>query len=69
MKETQERWLRIRDVQALFSGRSRASIYRDVARGHLPPPVKMGEINYWSQTALRAWLERRSKEQSLTAAE
>ncbi len=64
-----ERWLRIRDVQEMFSGRSRASIYRDIARGHLPPLVKMGEINYWSETALLAWLAKRTEKPPVIAAE
>ena len=53
----------------MFSGRSRASIYRDIQRGHLPPPIKMGEINYWSETALRAWLAQRTEKTPVTAAE
>lgn len=55
-----ERWLRIRDVQEMFSGRSRASIYRDIERGHLPPPIKMGDVNYWSESGLQTWLEKRA---------
>lgn len=58
-----DRWLRIKDLQAMFDGRSRASIYRDIERGHLPPPTTvMGVIPYWNETRLREFLDRRAEE-------
>jgi len=40
--------LTIKDLQDLL-GRSRASIYRDIAAGHLPQPTKLGKSSRWKQ--------------------
>lgn len=34
-------------VRQKLGGRSRSSIYRDVATGRLPVPLKIGRNNYW----------------------
>jgi predicted DNA-binding transcriptional regulator AlpA len=45
----------IRVVSALLA-RSRASIWRDVGRGRLAPPIKMGNSTRWRVGDVRAAL-------------
>jgi prophage regulatory protein len=42
--------------QAL-GGRSRSSVYRDVAAGRLPAPVKLGGRLYWREADIEARIE------------
>jgi len=39
--------------QAL-GGRSRSSVYRDVAAGRLPAPIKLGNRLYWREADIEA---------------
>ena len=41
------RYLNFRQLQEKLGDRGRTSIYRDVANGRLPKPVKIGDRNYW----------------------
>ena len=43
------RYLTLNDVQEIIGGRSRSSIYRDVERGYLPKPIKLGSRLYWDE--------------------
>jgi prophage regulatory protein len=43
------RYLTLSDVQNIIGGRSRSSIYRDVERGYLPKPIKLGSRLYWEK--------------------
>lgn len=43
------RYLTLNDVQKIIGGRSRSSIYRDVERGYLPKPIKLGSRLYWDE--------------------
>lgn len=43
------RYLTLSDVQNIIGGRSRSSIYRDVERGYLPKPIKLGSRLYWDE--------------------
>jgi len=43
------RYLTLNDVQNIIGGRSRSSIYRDVERGYLPKPIKLGSRLYWDE--------------------
>lgn len=40
----------------VLGGRSRSSIYRDVAAGRLPPPVKLGGRLYWREADIDAYI-------------
>lgn len=45
------------------TGRSRSSIYRDVAAGRLKPPVKIGPRAIgWSESAIEDWIAARCGE-------
>ena len=37
--------------------RSRASLYRDIARGHFPAPVKTGGSSRWFESDIDAYLD------------
>jgi predicted DNA-binding transcriptional regulator AlpA len=50
-----EALIEIRTVSALL-GRSRASIWRDVATGRLPAPIKLGGSTRWRVGGVRAAL-------------
>jgi prophage regulatory protein len=48
--------LRVAEVERL-TGRSRSSLYRDVAEGRLSAPVKIGpRAVAWPSDAIDAWL-------------
>ena len=40
-------YLTFNQLRAKLSGRGRTTIYRDIAAGRLPPPVKLGGLNYF----------------------
>ena len=46
------RWIRMHELQAKLSDRSRASIYRDIQRKRLPRPTKVGSILYFDESAV-----------------
>ncbi len=39
-------------------GRSHASLYRDIAGGQIPPPLKIGHSSRWPASEIRALIER-----------
>ena len=39
-------------------GRSHASLYRDIAGGQIPPPVKIGHSSRWPANEIRAVIAR-----------
>jgi len=43
------RYLNMSQLSQKLGGRSRSSIYRDVEKGRLPPPIKIGGRCYWSE--------------------
>ena len=48
------RYLSFPDLQSKIGGRSRSSIYRDVALGRLPQPIKFGARLYWIEADIDA---------------
>jgi len=50
------RYATIADVGQILGGRSRASIYRDIADGRLPPPGKFGRRTLWEADKLLEFL-------------
>lgn len=52
------KYLDCSQLQAKLSGRSRSSIYRDVKRGWLPKPRKLGRLNYWDESEVDEFLTR-----------
>ena len=42
------------------TGKKRSSIYRDIAAGSFPPPVKLGErASGWLEHEINAWIAER----------
>jgi predicted DNA-binding transcriptional regulator AlpA len=50
------RYATIADVGRILGGRSRASIYRDIADGRLPQPGKFGRRTLWDADKLLEFL-------------
>ena len=51
-----QRYLTLREVSERLGGRSRSSIYADLAAGRLPQPVKLGGRVYWPEDDLATHL-------------
>lgn len=43
-------------LRTKLGGRSRSSIYRDVERGHLPAPLKIGHRVFWIEQEIDEFL-------------
>ena len=50
------RYLSFPDLQAKIGGRSRSSVYRDIALGRLPKPIKFGARLYVIESYIDAAL-------------
>jgi prophage regulatory protein len=57
------RYLTMKQLRQMLGGRGRTSIYRDIAAGRLPVPVKIGGSNYFSECAVCAAIEKLSNSQ------
>ncbi|MFJ1253345.1 helix-turn-helix transcriptional regulator [Cupriavidus sp. CuC1] len=56
------RLLRLPEVIAT-TGRSRASIYKDIAEGKFPPPIRIGERAVaWPSDVVQGWVDERIEE-------
>ena len=40
------------ELREKLANRSRASIYRDIERGQIPKPIKIGRSVYWEETQI-----------------
>jgi predicted DNA-binding transcriptional regulator AlpA len=47
-------YLTLRDLQNKLGGRGRSTIYRDVALGRIPKPIKLGSRLYWIEAEVDA---------------
>lgn len=52
------RYLSFADLQSKIGGRSRSSVYRDIALGRLPQPIKFGARLYWAEADIDAALTK-----------
>lgn len=43
------KYLTLLELQKKLCGRGRTTIYRDIATGRLPRPIKLGSRNYWRE--------------------
>ncbi len=48
--------LTLNDLRAVLGNRGRTTIYRDVAAGRLPEPIKIGGRIYWREDDIEAAL-------------
>ncbi len=56
-------YLTISQLSQKLGGRSRSSIYRDIAAMRLPRPIKLGGRPYWRETDIDAALaDKKSSE-------
>lgn len=46
----QKRYLNLGQLSEKLGGRSRSSVYRDIAEGRLPSPLKFGARLYWIES-------------------
>ena len=46
------RLITIAELRLKLANRSRASIYRDIERGDIPKPMKIGRSVYWEETQI-----------------
>jgi len=44
----------LKQLSTKLGGRSRASIYNDMAAGRIPKPLKIGARNYWRESDIDA---------------
>lgn len=62
------KYLNINQLSELLGNRSVCAIYEDVKLGNLPPPIKLGNRNYWSEDKVAAHLEALAETQQGGAA-
>lgn len=43
------KYITLKALQAKLGGRGRTTIYRDIDAKRLPPPIKLGGMNYFSE--------------------
>ena len=55
---TTERLLRL-DATRQMTGLGRTMIYKMVAEGAFPSPVKIGRTTMWAESEIQAWIEAR----------
>ena len=46
------KYLSLNELSSKLGGRSRSTIYRDVACGRLPPLIRLGGRIYWDEDAV-----------------
>jgi predicted DNA-binding transcriptional regulator AlpA len=56
MTHSDQIYLSLRSLTEYLDGRSRASIYRDISEGRLPPPIKLGASSRWLKSEVDAKL-------------
>ena len=52
-----KKYIPMKAVQQMLGGRSRTSIYADVERGELPPPIKLGGTLFWAESEVDEHLQ------------
>ena len=53
------KYLSFSELMEKLGRRSRSSIYRDISKGRLPQPIKLGHRLYWSEAEVEAALRMR----------
>jgi len=46
------------ELREKLAKRSRASIYRDIERGQIPKPMKIGRSVYWEETQISEHIKK-----------
>lgn len=59
MIQTPNRYITLSQLCAKLGGRSRSSIYRDLANGHIPNPIRIGARLYWVEEEVEDFLGTR----------
>ena len=50
-------YVNFRQLRTKLGGRSRSSIYLDIAAGRLPKPFKLGGVNFWIEAEVDELLQ------------
>lgn len=53
------RYLTLNQLREKLGGRSRSSIYRDLEKGHIPNPIRIGSRLYWCEAEVDDFLKTR----------
>lgn len=61
-----DRLIRCPDVKNL-TGVGRTNIYKLMAAGEFPRPIKLGSASLWSENAILEWIERQKARAALAA--
>ena len=51
-----QKYLTLNELRAKLGGRSRSSIYNDLAAGRLPQPIRLGRRLLWAEGDIEAHL-------------
>jgi len=66
-KYTPLRYITLDRLCSILGGRSRSSLYRDLANGDIPTPIQIGSRKYWCEEEVHEFLKsRRDQECSET---
>ncbi len=50
------KYITLAQLREKLSGRARNSIFRDIEKGQLPGPLRLGQVNYWVEDEVDAAL-------------
>ncbi len=56
-----KRYLNFQQLSEKLGGRSRTSIYRDIAAKRLPEPLKIGRRSYWDDAEIEAYIHQQGE--------
>ncbi|WP_235917055.1 helix-turn-helix transcriptional regulator [Maritimibacter harenae] len=62
-RSTTMRLLNFNELQTVLGGRGRTTIYRDVAAGRIPAPIKIGGRLYWREDEVETFVEEMASAQ------
>jgi prophage regulatory protein len=59
MTNTPNRYITLSQLSNKLGGRSRSSLYRDLEKGHIPNPIRVGVRLYWCEEEIEGFLRTR----------
>jgi predicted DNA-binding transcriptional regulator AlpA len=60
-QHTPTRYITLDQLCDMLGGRSRSSLYRDLANGDIPTPIQIGSRKYWCEEEVHQFLKARRK--------
>ena len=61
-RSSQVRLLTLNELRNVLGGRGRTTIYRDIAAGRIPAPIKIGGRLYWREDEIEAFFMEMANE-------